>query len=181
MSNNSHYDIAIIGTGAGGGTLGRIRKPFGILSGMNRGDLTDTQWARLQPLLPPPRPAKGSQGGRPRNDDRPIINGILWILRTGAPWPDLPARYGPPSTVSTRLYRWKKAGIWDRIFAAVQEQADAVGDLDWETHHVDATVIRAHQHAAGAKKGTQQRKPAVGAKAASVPKSMSASRAMASP
>src|ERR687886_2205433 len=118
---------------------------------MHRGDLPDTQWTRLQPLLPPPRPTKGSTGGRPRNADRPIINGILWILRTGAPWPDVPARYGPPSTVATRLYRWQKAGIWDRIFAAVQEQADAVGDLDWEPHHVDATVMRAHQHAAGAK------------------------------
>ena len=147
---------------------------------MHRGDLTDAQYARLEPLLPPRRPTKGSKGGRPRNDDRPIINGILWILRTGAPWPDLPARYGPPSTVSTRLYRWKKAGIWDRIFAAVQEQADAAGDLDWETHHVDATVIRAHQHAAGAKKGTQQRRPSAGAKAGSVPRSTSAARAPAS-
>src|SRR5919199_4505804 len=100
----------------------------------------------------------------------------LWrIIKAAA------ARAGLPPQVSTRLYRWKKAGIWDRLFAAVQEQADAVGDLDWETHHVDATVIRAHQHAAGAKKGTQKRKPSVGAKAASVPKSMSASRAMASP
>ena len=148
---------------------------------MNRGDLTDAQWARLQPLLPPPRPAKGSKGGRPRNDDRPIINGILWILRTGAPWPDVPARYGPPSTVSTRFYRWKKAGIWDRLFAAVQADADAAGELDWETHHVDATVIRAHQHAAGAKKGTQRRKPSAGAKAASAPRSTFAARAPASP
>ena len=160
--------------------LGRIRKPFGILPGMNRGDLTDIQWARLQPLLPPPRPAKGSKGGRPRNDDRPIINGILWILRTGAPWPDLPARYGRPSTVSTRLYRWQKAGIWDRIFAAVQEQADAAGELDWETHHVDATVIRAHQHAAGAKKGIHQPRRSDGAKAASAPRCISSPRAPAS-
>ena len=147
---------------------------------MHRGDLTDTQWTRLQPLLPPPRPAKGSKGGRPRNDYRPIINGMLWILRTGAPWPDLPARYGPPSTVSTRLYRWKKAGIWDRIFAAVQAEADAAGALDWETHHVDATVIRAHQHAAGAKKGTLQPRPWAAAKAASAPRSISAVRAPAS-
>lgn len=117
---------------------------------MNSKDLTDAQWERLQPLLPPRHPAKGSTGGRPRNDDRPIINGILWILRTGAPWPDLPARYGPSSTVSTRLYRWRKAGLWDRILTAVQAQADAAGDLDWETHFVDGTVIRAHQHAAGA-------------------------------
>ena len=147
---------------------------------MHRGDLTDAQYARLEPLLPPRRPAKGSKGGRPRNDDRPMINGMLWILRTGAPWPDLPARYGPPSSVSTRFYRWKKAGLWDRIFAAVQAQADAAGELDWETHHVDATVIRAHQHAAGAKKGMQKRRHSAGAKAASAPRCMSVSRARAS-
>lgn len=139
--------------------------------------MTDEQWQRLQPLLPPPNPSKGSKGGRPRNDDRPIINGILWILRTGAPWPDLPRRYGPPSTVSTRLYRWKKAGIWDGILAAVQAEADATGDLDWETHHVDATVIRAHQHAAGAKKGTQKPRRSDGAKVDSAPKSIFAVRA----
>jgi transposase len=147
---------------------------------MNRGDLTDPQWARLQPLLPPQRPPKGSTGGRPRNDDRPIINGILWILRTGAPWPDLPARYGPSSTVSTRLYRWKKAGIWDHIFAAVQDHAAAAGELDWETHHVDATVSRAHQHAAGANKGTPQPRHSAAAKVASAPRSISAVRAAAS-
>ena len=110
-----------------------------------------------------------------------MIKGILWFLRTGAPWPDLPARYGPPSSVSTRLYRWKKAGIWDGLFAAVQEQADTAGALDWETHHVDATVMRAHQHAAGAKKGTQQRKRSAGAKGASAPKSICAPRAPGSP
>jgi transposase len=147
---------------------------------MHRGDLTDTQYARLEPLLPPRRPAKGSKGGRPRNDDRPIINGIRWILRTGAPWPDLPARYGPPSPVSTRLYRWKKAGIWDRSLAAVQAAADALGDLDWATHHGDATVIRAHPHAAGAKKGTQRPRRSAGAKAASAPRSTSGPRATAS-
>ena len=143
---------------------------------MHRGDLTDAQWARLEPLLPPRRPAKGSTGGRPRHDDRTMINGILWILRTGAPWQDLPARYGPSSSVSTRFYRWKNAGIWDRIFAAVQAQADAAGALDWATHHVDATVIRAHQHAAGAKKGTQRRRHSAAVKVVSAPRSISAVR-----
>ena len=114
---------------------------------MNRGDLTDAQWAHLQPFLPPQKPWTG----RPNHDHRPILNGILWILRTGAPWRDLPARYGKPSTVSTRFYRWRKAGRWDRLLAAVQQCADAHGALDWATHYVDATVVRAHQHAAGAK------------------------------
>jgi transposase len=125
---------------------------------MHRGDLTDAQWVRLQPLLPPQRRGKGTKGGRPRNDDRQTINGILWILRTGAPWDDLPAHYGKRSTVSTRYYRWIEQGIWERIYDAVKADADAAGELDWEVHHVDATVVRAHQHAAGANKGTHTRK-----------------------
>jgi transposase len=110
-------------------------------------DLTDEQWARLQPLRPPQKP----KTGKPSIDQRRIINGILWILRTGAPWDDLPRRYGKRGTVSSRFYRWRKRGIWDRIFADLQAQADAGGNLDWTIHFVDSTVIRAHQHAAGAK------------------------------
>jgi transposase len=79
---------------------------------INRGDLTDTQWEKLQPLLPCQKPKKG----RPNIDHRQIINGIRWILRTGAPWRDLPPCYGIHSTVSSRFYRWRKAGIWDEIF-----------------------------------------------------------------
>ncbi len=75
---------------------------------MNRGDLTDAQWDRLEPLLPPQRHGKGTKGGRPSINHRQIINGILWILRMGAPWEDLSARYGKRSTVSTRSYRWKE-------------------------------------------------------------------------
>ncbi len=120
--------------------------------------MTDAQWERLQPLLPPQRHSKGSKGGRPAEDHRRIINGMLWIDRTGAPWRDMPECYGPWSTISTRFYRWVKIGLWDRILAAVQTQADAAGELDWDTHYVDGTVIRAHQHAAGAKKGTQKLK-----------------------
>jgi transposase len=82
------------------------------------------------------------------------VNGILWVLRTGAPWRDLPERYGSWSTVYSRFQRWRKAGTWDAIFAAVQQEADAAGELDWEIHYVDGTVVRAHQHAAGAKGGT---------------------------
>jgi transposase len=146
---------------------------------MHRGDLTDAQWARLQPLLPPQRRGKGTTGGRPSHEHRPIINGILWILRTGAPWEDLPTRYGTRSTVSSRYYRWRKDGIWDRIYDDVKAQADAAGELDWEIHHVDATVVRAHQHAAGAKKGTRRPKRWAAAEAASALKSTSVRRAMA--
>ena len=114
---------------------------------MNRYALTDEQWARIAPVLPPQKPATG----HPAKDHRPIINGIFWILRTGAPWRDLPAYYGPVGTVSSRFYRWRKAGIWERLLAALQSDADAAGEVDWEEHFVDGTVVRAHQHAAGAK------------------------------
>ncbi len=113
---------------------------------MHRGDLTNRQWERLAPLLPPQKP----KTGRPAHDHRPSINGILWLLRTGAPWRDLPAHYGPWQTVASRFYRWRKAGIWQQILEALQQQADASGERDWTVHYGDATVIRAHQHAAGA-------------------------------
>ena len=115
---------------------------------MSRGDLTNEQWERLRPLLPPQQPRRG----RPPKDHRRIINGLLWLNRTGAPWRDLPEAYGPWQTVATRFYRWRCAGIWDRILADLQQHTDAVGNLDWRLHHVDGTIVRAHQHAAGAQK-----------------------------
>jgi transposase len=115
---------------------------------MGRFDLTDAQWERLQPLLPPEKP----KTGRRNHDHRRIVNGILWVHRTGAPGRDLPERYGPVGTVSSRFYRWRHAGIWDQILAAVQAQADARGEVDWDLHFVDATIVRAHQHAAGARR-----------------------------
>ena len=139
-----------------------------------RHELTETEWARLQPLLPP------RKAGKPRQDDRRILNGILWKVATGAPWRDLPERYGPWQTVYTRFRRWTAAGVWDRLFAAVQRQADAAGELDWALHFVDGTVIRAHQHAAGAKGGTRRRKPSAAARAASRPRSTSVPRGAAS-
>jgi transposase len=114
-----------------------------------RGDLTNDQWQRLQSLLPAQKPSVG----RPSVDHRTVVNGILWILRTGAPWRDLPERYGKWETVSGRFYRWRKDQLWQRILVTLQQQADSQGQLNWEIHHVDGSVIRAHQHAAGAKKG----------------------------
>ena len=108
----------------------------------------DAQWRRLQPLLPPEKPWTG----RPNEDHRRILNGILWVHRTGAPWRDLPQHYGPVGTVSSRFYRWRAAGIWDQVLIALQAEADARGEVDWGLHFVDATVIRAHQHAAGARR-----------------------------
>ena len=74
------------------------------------------------------------------------------MLRTGAPWADLPERYGAVGTVSSRFYRWRAAGLWQRVLEALQARADAVGLLDWDLHFVDASVVRAHQHAAGARR-----------------------------
>ena len=79
-----------------------------------RHELTDAEWARLAPLLPP------RTAGKRRKDDRLVINGILWKLATGAPWRDLPERFGPWKSVYTRFRRWRRAGVWDRMLAAVQ-------------------------------------------------------------
>ena len=114
--------------------------------------MADAQWEKLGPLLPPQKP----RTGRPPKDHRTVINGILWVLRTGSPWRALPARYGSWQTISSRFYRWQRAGVWNGVLAEVQRQGDAGGRLDWSLHFVDSTVVRAHQHAAGAKGGTRQ-------------------------
>jgi transposase len=142
----------------------------------HRGELTDQEWERLEPLLPAEKP----ETGRPNVDHRRIINGILWRERTGAPWRDLPERYGPWSTVYSRFWRWRVAGVWDRVFAAVQRQADAAGEVDWAIQFVDGSVIRAHQHAAGAKGGLQKRRRWGAARAASRPRCTSRPRGTAS-
>ena len=141
-----------------------------------RGDLTNEQWERLRPLLPPEKP----RTGKPNKGHRAIINGILWKLRTGAPWRDLPERYGPWSTVHSRFRRWRLAGAWDRLFAAVQQQADAAGQVDWAVHFLDGTVVRAHQHAAGAKGGTRRRRRSGAARGASARRCTSGPRVAAS-
>ena len=104
--------------------------------------MTEAQWARLAPLLPPQRP----HAGRPARDHRTVRSAILWVLRTGAPWRDLPERYGPWS----RFRRWTAGGVWTRVLAVLQRAADAGGEIDSATHFVDGTVVRARQHAAGA-------------------------------
>jgi transposase len=147
---------------------------------MKRYELTDRQWQRLAPLLPPQRP----RTGRPNHDHRTILDGILWVLRTGAPWRDVPERYGPRGTVSSRFYRWRQSGVWQRVLEALQTEADAAGQFDWDLHFVDSSVVRAHQHAAGArrsgeKRGSRARRSAA-AGAASRPRSMFVPRDMAS-
>lgn len=83
------------------------------------------------------------------------MSAILWVLRTGAPWRDLPERFGPWSTAWSRFRRWTAAGLWRRVLEALQRDADQAGTLNWDTHYVDGTVVRAHQHAAGAVGGQQ--------------------------
>ena len=121
-----------------------------------RHELTDDEWARLEPLLPPQKPATG----KPNRDHRTVLNAILWRLRTGAPWRDLPERYGPWQTAYSRFRRWRLAGVWDRVLAALQADGDERGALDWSLHFLDGTTVRAHPHAAGAaKKGGPVRRP----------------------
>src|SRR3954467_5207656 len=146
-----------------------------------RYELTAAQWARLEPLLPPEKPWTG----RPNDDHRRIVNGILWVLNSGAPWRDVPRRYGPVGTVSSRFYRWRRSGVWHRVLEALQALADAEGRVGWELHFLDSTAVRAHQHAAGARKAGREPAPPgtrrwAARAAASRPRSMCAARATAS-
>ena len=104
---------------------------------MRRREISDADWARVQPLLPA-RPG-------PAALDRLFLNAVLWIGKTGAPWRDLPERFGPWNSVWRRFDRWARRGVWAALFEALQDP-----DLEWLI--LDSTVIRAHPCAAGAKK-----------------------------
>ena len=116
---------------------------------MARYDLSEAEWQVVEPLLPPPGM------GKVRVDDRRVVNGIFYILRTGSPWRDLPEVFGDWNSVFRRFSRWSHKGIWWRIFAAIAD------DPDFEYLIVDSTIIRAHQHASGAKRGLKIRPLAV--------------------
>jgi transposase len=94
----------------------------------------------------------GAAARRAVGDHRQVINGILFRVRSGVPWRDVPERYGPWKTLYKRFARWEADGTWARIEAVLQTDADAAGELD-RNAHADSTVVRAHQHAAGARKG----------------------------
>ena len=111
-----------------------------------RGDLGDKEWERLEPFLS----VSNGRCGRWR-DHRQVINGLLFRERTGAPWRDLPERYGPWKTVYERHRKWSADGTWERLFQQVLAVADSEGEIDWEAS-VDSSSARAHQHAAGARK-----------------------------
>ena len=108
-------------------------------------DLTDAQWAVLHPLLPRPR-IRRDRRGRPWRDPRDVLNGILWILRTGAPWADLPARYPSPKTCHRRFQHWRADGTLEAVLRALAQDLEERGQLDLSDCFIDATY-------AGAKKG----------------------------
>lgn len=123
-----------------------------------RFDLTDRQWAALEPLLPAPK-----RSGRPSLwSRRQLIDGIRWRVRTGVPWRDVPVCYGSWSAMYALFRRWQRDGTWARVLTALQARADAAGLITWDVS-VDSSIARAHQHAAGArKKGICRRSRPVG-------------------
>lgn len=114
---------------------------------MRRHELIDEQWDLIKDLLP-----SGQRRGRPCKDPRIIVNGVFWILKTGAPWRDLPWHYGPWQTVYHRFNQWSRDGTWDRVTEKLQLQLDAEGRIDWSLWCVDGSSVRAHRSAAGASK-----------------------------
>ena len=90
----------------------------------NRGDLTNEQWEQIEVLLP----KASTKRGRPAQDHRQMLNGMIWVLRTGAPWRDMPERYGKWTTIYSRFQRWRKSFIWDKIFAELQTASPSGGD-----------------------------------------------------
>jgi transposase len=110
---------------------------------MSRFDLTDFEWRAIKPHLP------NKVRGVPRVDDRRVMNGIFWVLRSGARWADLPARYGPPTTIYNRFNRWRKAGVWNRLMDAIAKAHDG------KVQMIDTSIVRVHQQAATAKRGIE--------------------------
>ena len=107
---------------------------------LRRYELSDAEWAIIDPLLP--RKSRGVA----RVEDRRVLNGIFWRLRSGSPWADIPERYGPYTTCYNRFVRWRKAGVWDKLLAAVSEAYNG------KIQMIDSSVVRVHQHAANGEK-----------------------------
>jgi len=115
---------------------------------IHRHEISDADWERIKDLLPPENHGEG----RPSKSNRIMLNGMLWIAKTGSPWRDLPERYGPWTTVYTRYNNWSKDGAFQELFNALTQ------DADMQDMSIDSTSCKAHQHAAGAKKGLKVRK-----------------------
>jgi len=112
-----------------------------------RYELTEEQWAKIQSLLP----GKASDPGRTGADNRQFVHGVLWVLRSGAHWHDLPERYGKWKTVHKRFTRWAKAGVWEKVFASL------IKDRDNAYLMLDSTLVKAHQQAVSGKGGRATR------------------------
>jgi transposase len=118
-----------------------------------RFDLSDDEWAVLEPLMPKSRKSRKSRKSA-RADDRKIMNAIFYVLRTGMPWRDLPERYGPYTTAYNRFNRWSRRGIWKRIFDTLASKSrDSL-------YLIDSTIVKAHRAASGAKGGSKNRQSA---------------------
>jgi transposase len=130
---------------------------------MRRHEISDDRWERIKDLLP----GQAGDPGVTAKNNRTFVNAVLWIAKTGAPWRDLPERFGPWGSVWKRFDRWAKKGIWGRVFEALQDP-----DLEWMIF--DSTVVRAHQHAAG-KGGGEPMRPSAARGADSAPRSTSSS------
>ena len=115
---------------------------------MKRHELTDEQWALVEPLVP----RSVARTGRPARDRRTLLNGMFWILCTGAPWRDLPERFGPWQTVYDHFRKWRKSGVFARILEVLQIKLDEKGLIDWDLWCVDGANVRAARAAAGADK-----------------------------
>lgn len=126
-----------------------------------RHEISDQDWERIEALLP----GKAADPGVTAEDNRRFVNAVFWIARTGAPWRDLPERFGNWNSVFQRFNRWAKTGVWERIMQTLGADAD----LEWLL--LDSTIVRAHQHAAG-KKGVNTTRRSAAAGEASAPRSM---------
>jgi len=115
---------------------------------MKRHELTDEQWELVHPILP----QRTATTGRTPRDPRVMLNGIFWNLRTGAPWRDLPERFGPWQTVYDHFANWRKDGTYDCILEMLQIRLDRDGKIDWDLWCIDGSSVRASRAAAGAGK-----------------------------
>ena len=115
---------------------------------MKRHELTDEQWEVIEPILP----KRTATTGRKPKDPRQMLNGILWLLRTGAPWRDLPERFGRWKTVYDYYRNWRDDGIFDHVLQELQIRLDREGRIDWDLWCIDGSSVRASRAAAGASK-----------------------------
>jgi len=116
---------------------------------MRRHELTDIQFEKIESLLP----GRKESAGVTAKDNRLFVNAVIWIFKTGAPWRDLPERFGNWSSVHRRFTRWSKTGVFDQVFRVLSE------DADMEFLLMDGTIVKAHQHSAGAKKKKEETNP----------------------